>query len=532
MPLPDPRGPGLAGALLVGVALLGAACAQGPPDYDLLIRGGRVVDGSGEGARRADVAVRDGRIVRVGDVGDASAARVVDAGGLVVAPGFIDAHSHGWPGLADSVLSEARSLLAQGITTVVLNPDGTGPPDLGRQRRGLEEHGVGVNYAQLVPHDSIRREVMGFDDRGPTPDEMARMRSLVRRGMEAGALGFSTGLWSAPGNYASTEEVVELARVASEHGGVYHSHIRDEGDVTVGVHAAVDELIRISEEAELPAVITHIKVYGVDMLGRAPEVVERVERARARGLEIWADQYPYAAAGGSIRLLMFPLWAQEGGGEALRRRIRDPEVRPRLRSAMLDLLARWGGADRLRIVRFEPDPSLEGRTLAEIAEARGAHPADVAMEIELAGGASVVSYLMREDDVETFMRQPWTMTGTDGGVVPFGQGVPHPRYYGAFSRKIERYVRERGVLDLAAAVRSMTGLPASVLGIPDRGRIREGAAADLVVFDPERVSAPATFMEPHRYAEGMVHVFVGGVAAIEDESFTGARAGAFVARAP
>lgn len=517
---------------LVCVALLLEACAGGEADYDLLIRGGRVLDGTGELARSADIGVRDGRIVLVGEAGGATGRREVDARSLVVAPGFIDAHSHAWPGLADSVLSDARSLLAQGITTVVLNPDGTGPPNLARQRRAVEADGTGVNFAQLAPHDSIRREVMGFDDRPPTPDEMEGMRSLVRRGMEGGALGFSTGLWSAPGNYAPTEEVVELAGIAAEYGGIYHSHIRDEGDVTVGVHAAVDELIHVSEEAGLPAVITHIKVYGVDMLGRAPEVVERVERARARGLEIWADQYPYAAAGGSIRLLMFPLWAQEGGEAALRRRVRDPDVRPRLRSAMLDRLERWGGADRLRVVRFEPDSSLEGRTLAEIADERNTHPADAAMQIELAGGASVVSYLMRDDDVETFMRKPWTMTSTDGGVVPFGDGVPHPRYYGAFPRKIEDYVRNRGVLSLEDAVRSMTNLPASVLGIPDRGRVREGMVADLVVFAPERVSAPATFLDPHRYAEGMVHVFVGGTAAIEDGRFTGARAGLFLARDP
>ncbi|NIP60794.1 MAG: amidohydrolase family protein, partial [Gemmatimonadetes bacterium] len=381
--MPDAEA-GRTGLLLAAFLAALAACAPAEAGYDLLIRGGLVLDGTGAPGRSADVGVRDGRIALVGDAGDAEAGDEVDATGMVVAPGFIDAHSHAWPGLADSALSDARALLAQGITTVVLNPDGTGPPDLARQRDGIEVHGAGVNFAQLVPHDSIRREVMGFEDREPTPREMERMRGLVRRGMEEGALGLSTGLWSAPGHYASTEEVVELARIAGEHGGVYHSHIRDEGDVTVGVHAAVDELIRISEEAGLPAVITHIKVYGVGMHGRAGEVVERVERARNRGLEIWADQYPYDRAGGSVRLLLFPLWAQEGGEEALARRIRDPSMRPRLRRAAVALLERWGGAGRLRVVRFEADPSLEGRTLEEIASGRGVDPVDLAMEIQLA----------------------------------------------------------------------------------------------------------------------------------------------------
>lgn len=529
----DGGGIGFVVCIVAGIGLLGTvSCVSDEPVLDLLIEGGTVLNGTGAPGRKVDVGVRDGRIVKIGDLDEWTAAREVDARGLVVAPGFIDAHSHAWPGLADSELSEARALLAQGITTVVLNPDGTGPPDLARQRQFIKEHGTGVHFAQLVPHDSIRREVMGFENRSPTAEEMEEMRDLVRRGMEGGALGLSTGLWSAPGNYATTEEVLNLARVASEYGGIYHSHIRDEGDVTVGVHAALEELIRISEQANLPAIITHIKVYGVTMHGRAGEVVRRVEEARDRGLEIWADQYPYAAAGGSIRLLMFPLWAQVGGGDSLRARIRSPEHRPRLRDAMEELLARWGGPGSLRIVRHEADPSYEGRTLEEIAADRAVDPLELIMEIELAGGADVVSYLMREDDVETFMRQPWTMTSTDGGIVPFGEGVPHPRYYGAFPRKIAVYVRDRGLLELNDAVRAMTGLTAEVLGIPDRGFVEEGKVADLLVFDPDEVSAPATYMEPHQYAEGMRFVFVAGTAAVDEGRFTGEREGRFLARNP
>lgn len=498
--------------------------------YDIVIRGGRLLDGMGNPWRYADVAISGDRIVALGDLSGASAGQVIDASGLYVAPGFIDVHSHTGPGLATPELSHARPLLAQGITTVMVNPDGGGPVDLTRQRAELLRDGLGVNVAQLVPHGSVRREVLGMADRAPTSAELDAMRALVRRGMEAGAYGLSSGLYYAPGSYAETAEVVELAKVAAEYGGVYTSHIRDEADYTVGVVAAVDEVITIAREGGLPGIVTHIKALGPRVWGFSMALVRRIERARAEGIEVFADQYPYEASGTSITGALVPRWAQVGGEEALLRRLDDPAERARMRADIIENLDRRGGAARLQFQRHEADPSIEGRTLAEVAGQRGLHPADLALELLEAGGAGLVSFNMDDDDIATLMRQPWTMTSSDGGLVPMNVGVPHPRYYGTFSRKIRKYVVEERVVDLAAAVRSMTSLSAGIFGMGDRGVIRPGAVADVVVFDLERVRDRATYQHPHQLSEGMVYVFVGGKAAVEAGRFAQGRYGTVLSR--
>lgn len=517
---PARRGRRAAAAALALLALLAPASvrAQQQP-YDVLIRGGRVLDGTGNPWFHADVAIVGDRIAAVGDLADAAAHRVIDAHGLYVAPGFIDVHSHAGGGLATAELSAARPQLAQGVTTVVINPDGGGAVDLAEQRRALLEHGLGINVAQMVPHGSVRQAVLGMADRAPRPAELERMRALVRRGMQEGAFGLSSGPYYAPGSYASTEELIELAKVAAEYGGVHSSHIRDEGDFSIGVVAAVDEVIRISREARLPGIVTHIKALGPRVWGYSSALVHRIERARAEGVEVYADQYPYTASATSLTGALVPRWAQVGGDGALARRIRNSRERARLRAEIVENLERRGGAARIQFRHHAADPSIEGRTLQDVADDRGLEPPDLVMELLLAGGAAIVSFNMHDEDVERLMRQPWTMTASDGEYVRMGAGVPHPRAYGTFPRKIRTYVLEKGTVDLATAIRSMTYLPASVFRMQDRGILRAGAAADVVVFDLERVRDLATFREPHQLSEGMVHVLVNGRFAIEDGRF-------------
>ena len=509
--------------------VLAAAAApqpQPPARYDIVIRNGRILDGSGNPWLAADIGIRGGRIADMGRLGNAPAARVIDASGLTVAPGFIDVHSHASTGLAGE-LNDARQLLAQGLTTVMLNPDGGGTPDLRAQRASFETRGVGVNVALYVPHGSIRREVLGMADRTPTPSELTRMVTMARNGMEAGGIGLSSGLYYAPGSYATTEEVIALAKVVGEMGGVYESHIRDEADYSVGVLAAVQEVIRIAEEARIPGVVGHMKALGPASWGLSMALVEKIRQARDRGVEVWADQYPYDASGTGIVGALIPRWAEVGGRPELLKRIQGPE-HERLAADIRRNFERRGGPEKLVISRYSPNPALEGQSLAQVSKALGKPPEEAAMELLIKGDASLVSFNMNERDIELIMRQPFTMTCTDGDLLPFGQGKPHPRGNGAFARKIRVYVNERGAIDLAFAIRSMTSLPASVFGLKDRGVLRPGAWADILLFDPAKVRDAATYLEPHQLSEGMEYVLVNGVIARDGGTFTGKLAGRVV----
>ena len=493
--------------------------------YDLVIHGARLLDGAGNPWRYADVAISGDHIVAVGDLSGAQAERVIDASGLYVTPGFIDVHTHLGSGFATEKLSPAHPQLAEGVTTVFVNPDGGGPTDLVAQRERLLEHGLGVNVAQFVGHGSIRNAVIGSKDRAPTPDELDRMRALVRGGMEAGAFGLSSGLYYSPGIFAETEEVIELSKVAAEFGGVYQSHIRDEADYNIGLVAAVDEVIRIAREAELPGIVTHIKALGPRVWGYSNAIVQRIRRAREEGVEVFADQYPYAASGTSITGALVPRWALDGGRSALLARLDSAETRARLRADVIVNLDRRGGAMRLQFQSHATDHSIEGRTLQDVADERGLHPADLAMELLRSGGAGLVSFNMHENDVATLMSQPWTMTCSDGSIIEMGHGVPHPRWYGTFPRKLRKYVIEDGVIDLPTAIRSMTSLSAGVMGLPDRGLLVPGAVADVVVFDLERVRDKATYTDPHQLSEGMVYVLVNGEFAVDNGEFTDVMSG-------
>ncbi len=492
--------------------------------FDVLIRGGLVVDGTGAPARRADVGITGDRIRAVGDLATAAAATVVDATGRYVTPGFIDVHSHAGPGLATAVLKQGRPVLAQGITTVLVNPDGSGPVDLAAQRTGYVRDGIGLNVGLMVPHGSVRNAVLGMSDRDPTPADQTTMNGLVREGMRAGAFGLSSGLYYAPGSYSKTAEVIAMAKQAAAAGGSYTSHIRDEADYGVGVVAAVDEVIEIAERAGLIGVVTHMKALGPSSWGLSKTMVAHIEAARARGVRVFADQYAYEASGTGIVGALMPRWAQVGGREVMLRRVTG-ELRGKVRDEVKANLVRRGGADTFLVSEYDPDTSIEGKRLSDLAKAAGLEPEEYALTLLERGDAGLVSFNMAEDDIALIMRQPWTMTCTDGGLQPTTQGKPHPRSYGAFPRKLERYVRERGVVDLPFAIRSMTALAAEVFGLKDRGTIREGAFADLLVFDLAKVKETATYENPHQIAEGFETIVVNGTVVRARSQFAGLLAG-------
>jgi N-acyl-D-amino-acid deacylase len=442
-----------------------------------------------------------------------------------VAPGFIDTHSHAGGSLAREALSGAAQLLAQGLTTVFVNPDGGGNTDLAAQRRALSAQGLGINVGLMVPHGSIRGAVIGSADRAPTPAELDRMKGMVDAGMQAGAFALSSGPFYSPGSFAKTEELVELARVAARYGAPYQSHIRDESDYGIGLLAAVEEVITVAREAGTRGVVTHIKALGPNVWGFSAAIVQRIERAREAGVEVFADQYPYEASSTSLAAALVPRWAQAGGDSAFDRRMREPAERTRILTEMEDNLARRGGAARIQVASYGPDRTVEGKTLAQIASARNAGQVETALALLDKGGVSIVSFNMHDDDIERLMVQPWTMTSSDGTLTTLGAGVPHPRGNGAFPRKIRRYVLDEPVMGLADAIRSMTSLPASVYRMEDRGVLRPGAIADVVVFDLDEVRDMATFENPHQVAQGMVHVLVNGKVAWRDGKVAAERHG-------
>ncbi len=528
--------PRAAGTLLAAAGLVAGMAAARPvvaQGYDLIIQSGTVVDGFGVPARAADVAIDGGRIAAVGDLGAAAADRVIDANGLHVFPGFIDTHSHAMPALLRGELRTAHPLLAQGITTIFANPDGGGTVDLADQRARIRDPGVGVNVGQLIGHGSVRRAVLGMQAREATSEELGRMQTIVRDGMDGGAFGLSSGLYYSPGSYAPTGEVVELAKIATEYGGVYQSHIRDESDYSVGLLGAVDEVIEISRGSGITGVVTHIKALGPRVWGESAEVVRRIEAARAEGLAVYADQYPYGASGTSIIGALVPRWALAGDGGDLYARMEDPGERARLVPEMWENLDRRGGADRL-MLQGGPDG---GRTLQDVADDRGMDAIETALALLAeareggGGGTGLTSFNMNDEDIERFMAQPWMMTSSDGSLWVPGEGHPHPRGFGAFPRRIRKYVLEEGVTTLEQAIHAMTALPAQVYGIEGRGVLEPGAAADVVVVDLERFRDTADYDDPHGLAEGVEYSLVNGTLAIDEGRFTDALAGEVLVKA-
>ena len=495
--------------------------------FDLLIKNGRIVDGTGTPWYEADVGIVGDRITRVGNLSVATAPQVIDATGLIVAPGFIDPHTHALRGIFD--VPNAESALLQGVTTLTEGNDGSSPYPIDRHYADIQDLRISPNWAVFVGQGTIRQRVIGFGLRKASPQEMVRMKQMVRDAMEQGALGISTGLFYVPGSFTSTEEVIELSKVAAEYNGIYISHIREEAAQLID---SVQETIRIGEEAGIPVQITHHKVIGVENWGASIESLRLVDEARARGVDVTIDQYPYTASQTSINALI-PQWAQAGGREEMLNRINSPETYSTIKNEVIaKILYDRGGGDpkNVFISRNSWDPNMAGKNLAELTMEAGMEPtpenaAEIVFDIIRGGGATAVYHAIGPEDVDRIMRHPATAIGSDGPVGVFGEGAPHPRQYGTFARILGHYVRERGVITLEEAVKKMSSQSARRLGIHDRGLITEGYFADVAVFDAEEIIDRASFEQPHQYATGMKFVLVNGEVVVENGAHTGRRPG-------
>ena len=513
-------------ALVLGLCFALGLWAQ-PRNFDLLISGGRIIDGTGNPWYIGDVGIVGDTIVAVGHLAASPAAQRIDAAGHVIAPGFIDIHSHAARFALETPALE--SAVRQGLTTVIDNPDGGSAVPLRPFLDKMTAAKTSINFGFYIGQGSIRSKVLGLVNRKATESEIAQMREIARQGMRDGAFGLSTGLFYVPGNFTPTEEVIEIAKVVGELGGMHISHMRDEA---ANVLDSVRETIRIGEDGHLPTQVTHHKILGKANWGASEKTLKLVEEARARGVDVTMDQYPYTASHtGSAAL--FPQWSLEGGAASLRERLGAPDQRAKIKADIVRRIRddRGGGDPKnVQFARCDHDPSLAGRTLADVTIARGLEPtlenaADVAIDIQLKGGCSTIYHAMDEADVVRIMRHPLTMIGSDGEAPIFGQASPHPRAYGTFPRVLGRYVREKGIITLEDAIRKMTSFPADRLKLMDRGVIRPGMKADIVVFDPATVSDKSEYIKPHQYSVGIRDVFVNGQPVLLGGAMTGVRPG-------
>lgn len=515
-------------ALIVALFILASSRLQSAhpklASYDLVITNGRIVDGSGNPWYRGDVGIKDGRIARIGRLSPAIAQSSIDAKGQILAPGFIDVHTH-----VESIYSlpAAENFVRMGVTTLVSGNCGSSATDVGQFLGRINEKPLAVNLATLIAHGSVRRQAMGSDDREPTADENRKMQALVEQGMKDGAVGLSTGLIYVPGTYAKTDEITNLARIVGRYGGIYATHMRNEGEK---VGDAIRESIQIGEQAGVPVEISHFKISNKKMWGQTPMTIGLVRDARARGVMVTVDQYVYTASSTSLDSRM-PTWLRAGGFEEAKKRLADKATRERVVKEMKEGLKRSGFKDYsyARVANYEPDRSFNGKSIAEITkQVRG--KSDVSNQIEQiltmheAGGASMVFHGMNEDDVQRIIREPFTMVASDSGVREVDESIPHPRGYGNNARVLGRYVRDLHLLSLEDAIRKMTSLPAQTFGFRDRGLVREGFAADLVIFDEKTIADRATFDQPHQYPVGVAYVIVNGQVVLGD-GMTGARPG-------
>jgi predicted amidohydrolase YtcJ len=510
-------------AIVVAAAVGGVLTAQGQGQdqqparpaiaADVVLKGGLVVDGTGAPGRVADVALRRDRVVAIGRFEAAPGAKVIDASAWVVAPGFIDLHSHSDSPIVRPRTRSNRNYQTQGVTTVVTGNCGGGALDVARYFAAIDEQGAGTNVIHLIPHGALRASVMGTAERAPTADELRRMEELVDRGMRAGAWGMSTGLIYVPSRYAELPELVALSKVVARYGGIYASHMRNEGK---GLLESIDEALTIGRQAGLPVHLSHLKASGKSSWGLTGPACERIAEARRGGQAVSADQYPYIASSTSLAAMVVPHWAIQGDAANFARLAADPVEGPRLRREIARDLAERGGGASIRIARYAPMPSRVGRDLVAIARDEGTTPLEIVLDIQRHGGAQAINFGMSEDDVRQVMKHDFVATASDGSAhLPGGSDHPHPRAYGTFPRKF-RYALDDKVLTLEQAVRSCSGLPAEILHLPDRGVLRAGAFADVVVFDPKTFRDAATFDHPTRYATGVAYLFVNGVPVIAE----------------
>jgi N-acyl-D-amino-acid deacylase len=506
-------------------ALLMCVLVSSEPEVeaDVVVRGATLYDGSAAAGALGDLAIRGERIVAVGRFGVAGKPRFIDGKGLIVAPGFIDLHTHSDTPLQRSATRANRCYLQQGVTTVVTGNCGSGPVDAAKYFHTLESGKIGTNVIHQVPHNNVRNQVMKNANRAPTADELRQMEELVDKAMKDGAWGLSTGLIYNPGTYSKTDELIALARVAARHGGFYASHIRDEG---TGVLGAINEALTIGREAGLPVHISHLKASGRRAWGLAADEIALIDKARKASQAVSADQYPYIASSTSLRATLIPTSFREGSSKEYLARLNDAEQLARLRPLVERGIQRHQNGKDIRIARYAPKPAWQGKNLAAVAAAEKRPALDIVLEIERNGGAQVVIFSMNEEEVRLIMRQPFVATASDGAsMLPSDETVPHPRSYGCFARKIGRYAIEDKIITLEHAIRSASGLPADILHLPERGYLKAGHFADVVVFDPQTFRDRATFDKPHQYATGVRYLFVNGQLVIDDGKFTDVLAG-------
>jgi N-acyl-D-amino-acid deacylase len=489
---------------------------------DVVIRGATLYDGSLSPGRKGDVAIKGERIVGVGMFTLEGQPRVIDGSGLIVTPGFIDLHTHSDYPLQNAVTRDNHNYLAQGVTTVVTGNCGSGPADVAAYFKKLESEGVGSNVIHQAPHNDIRAKAMGNVNRDPTAAELKAMEDLVHKAMRDGAWSLSTGLIYNPGTYSKTPELIALAKVSARHGGFYASHIRDEG---VGLLSSLNEILTIGREAQLPVHISHIKATGRRAWGKAGEAIALIEKARAAGQLVTADQYPYVASSTSLAATLIPTQFREGSPADYKARLADPEQRERIRRGVEQALDGRQGGKSIQIARYSPKPVWQGKNLEQIAELEKKPVVDLVLEIEEKDGAAIVNFGMSEEDVRLYMRQPWVATASDGSSMVPGATVPHPRADGCFPRKVGFYGLAEGAIPLEQALRSCNGLPADILHLPERGYLKTGYFADLAVLDPKTFIDKATYDKPHQYATGVKYLFVNGVLAIDEGKFEGKLAG-------
>ena len=503
--------------------LVTSSCAK--IEFDLLILNGTIIDGSGDASYQSDLAIKDDRIVKIGNLSSYDAKIIINAVDLIVAPGFIDSHTHAIRGIFD--VPTAESSLLQGVTTLTDGNDGTSPYPINDNYAEIEALKISTNWAVFVGQGTVRQEVMGLEDRNPTGEELDQMKSMIADAMEDGALGISTGLFYVPGSFSSTQEIIELSKVAGGYGGIYISHMREEA---ADILKSINETINIGIEAGIPVQITHHKIIGKANWGLAKNTLKLIDEAINRGVNVSIDQYPYTASQTSIRALI-PQWAQAGGRKELLKRIDDPKSRKLLIDGIIEriLFDRGGGHPKnVFISKSSWDTSMEGKNLADLCNERGLEPtpynaAIVVFDIIKGGGASAVYHAINSDDVDLIMQHPMTSIASDGPLTVYNVGSPHPRTYGTFARVLGTYVRERNIISLEEAIRKMTSLPAKILSIDRRGLIKEGYYADITIFDKNVIADKSTFEDPHQYAVGVNSVIVNGIIVVENGMHNGNR---------
>lgn len=497
-----------------------SSAAQTSVDY--LLAGGRIVDGTGSAPRRADIGIRGERIAFIGNAAAAHlhAKQIISAKGLLICPGFIDPHTHADEYLDNPARRNNLNYIMQGVTTVVTGNDGSGPIDVAATLDKWQHNGIGTNVALLVGFGTVRRRVIGVVNADPTPGQLDQMRTYVRSAMQQGAFGFSTGLFYAPQSFSTSDEVIELAKAAAQYGGYYDTHMRDEDSYSIGLLGAIDETLRIGREAHIPVHISHIKALGPAVWGKSVDAITKINAARAAGQNVTASQYPYTGSGTSLPASLLPPWAHEGTQQQVSARLDDPTLRTRLLDAVSENISRRGGANTL-LFTLPSLSELYAKTLAQVSAARKTSAPETALAILQSAAhdktwdeLDVISFNMSEADVERFMCQPWVMTDSDGS-------TGHPRLYGTFPRKLRTYVYQKKLIPLPFMVHVGSELPAEMLGLHDRGLLREGYIADVIVFDPATVTDRATYEHPEVLSTGMKYVFINGSLAVNGGNYTG-----------